>query len=353
MSGNDLPDSLPGALVFRALNGLNRFKLLATLLLVVTLGRPDCSYSQVLEKVKIGLPDFSISFLPFHLAQSQGFFRAEALEVELIRISIPVSMVALMNKEIDYAAPTGSVLASGVRGLPLKVIMYSLRTPLHALMVKPEIKSLAELKGRVIGIASGTTEAILRAILAHGKMALEKDVKFTLITESSNRLGALSAGRMDGAVLPPPFSVQAERMGLRRLISAGEVPEIVEGKIAFPPPTGLGVHGDKLQSQPQQIKQMVRAVLKSHDFIRTRKNDTIKIVSNWLKVDNAIATGSYDAFYSSMSPEGSVTEPFMEAVIDQLGQSLKVSEKVPTARVVDFTIVKDVLGDLRRPPTTR
>jgi NitT/TauT family transport system substrate-binding protein len=285
--------------------------------------------------------------LPFHLAQSQGFFRAEGLEVELVRISIPVSMVALMNKEIDYAAPTGSVLASGVRGLPLKVIMYSLRTPLHALMVKPEIKSLAELKGRVIGIASGTTEAILRAILAHGKMALEKDVKFTLITESSNRLGALSAGRMDGAVLPPPFSVQGEKMGF---ISAGEVPEIVEGKIAFPPPTGLGIHGDKLQSQPQQIKQMVRAVLKSHDFIRTRKNETIKIVSNWLKVDNAIASGSYDAFHSSMSPEGWVPEPFMEAVVEQLGQSLKVSEKVPTARVVDFRIVRDILGESRKTP---
>jgi NitT/TauT family transport system substrate-binding protein len=356
MSGNNLPDSLPKALVFHGLNGLNfltglnRFKCLLALFLIVTLARPDCSDSQVLEKVKIGLPDFSISFLPFHLAQSQGFFRAEGLEVELIRISIPVSMVALMNKEIDYAAPTGSVLASGVRGLPLKVIMYSLRTPLHALMVKPEIKSVVELKGRVIGIASGTTEAILRAILAHGKMALEKDVKFTLITESSNRLGALSAGRMDGAVLPPPFSVQGEKMGFRRLISAGEVPEIVEGKIAFPPPTGLGVHGDKLQSQPQQIKQMVRAVLKSHDFIRTRKNETIKIVSNWLKVDNAIATGSYDAFYSSMSPEGWVPEPFMEAVVEQLGQSLKISEKVPAARVVDFRIVRDILGESRKTP---
>lgn len=353
MCGNNLSDSLARAQVFNPLNGLNRFKLLPTLLLIAALAQPDCSFSQTLEKVKVGLPDFSISFLALQVAQSQGFFRAEGLEVELIRISIPVSIIALMNKEIDYATPTGSVLAGAVRGLPLKVVMYSLRTPLHALLVKPEIKSLAELKGRVISIASGTTEAILRAILAHGKMALEKDVKVLLITESSNRLGALSAGRMDGAVLPPPFSVQAEKLGLRRLISAAEVPEIVEGKIAFPPPTGLGVHSDKLQSHPQQIKQMVRALLKSHDFIRTRKNDTVKIVTNWLKVDNAVATGSYDAFYSSMSPEGWVTEPFMEAVIDQLGQSLKVSDKVPAARVVDFTIVKDVFGESTRTPATR
>src|SRR5919106_1946125 len=86
--------------------GLNRFKLLPTLLLIAALARPDCSFSQTLEKVKVGLPDFSISFLPLQVAQSQGFFRAEGLEGELIRISIPVSIIALMNKEIDYATPT-------------------------------------------------------------------------------------------------------------------------------------------------------------------------------------------------------------------------------------------------------
>jgi ABC-type nitrate/sulfonate/bicarbonate transport system substrate-binding protein len=153
---------------------------------------------------------------------------------------------------------------------------------------------------------------------------------------------------MDGAILPPPFSVRAEKMGLRRLMAAGEVPEIADARIAFPPPAGLGVHNDKLQSQPQQIRQMVRATLKAHDFIRERKNDTVKIISDWLKVDSSIAAGSYDAYISSMSPEGSVSEPFMEAVIEQQSQALKVTEKVPVAKVVDFTIVRKTFAELSR-----
>ena len=137
----------------------------------------------------------------------------EGLEAELIRISNPVAMIALLNKEIDYAVATGSVLASAVRGLPLRVVMYSLRTPLHALLVKPEIKLLQEIKGKIIGVATGTTEAILRAMMVHANLS-ENDVRILLISESSSRLNALSIGRMDGAILPPPFSVQAEKIGL-------------------------------------------------------------------------------------------------------------------------------------------
>src|SRR6266403_5260178 len=128
------------------------------------------AFPQTAGKIKIGLPDFSISFLSVKIAQSQGLFVSEGLDAELIRISNPVAMIALLNKEIDYAASTGSVLASAVRGLPLKVVMYSLRTPPHALIVKPEIKTPPEIKEKIIGVATGTTEGILRAIMVHAKL---------------------------------------------------------------------------------------------------------------------------------------------------------------------------------------
>jgi NitT/TauT family transport system substrate-binding protein len=319
----------------------------AIILLVAAFFNPNDSSAQTLTKVKIGLPDFSISFLSVKVAQLQGLYQAEGLDAELIRISNPVAMIALMNKEIDFAASTGSVFASAVRGLPLRVVMYSLRTPFHSLLVKPEIKSLREIRGKVIGVATGTTEGILRAMMVHAGLA-DKDVKILLISESSSRLNALSVARIDGAILPPPFSVQAEKMGLKRLIGAAEVPEIIDGRIAFPPPSGLGVNSDKLQSQPQQIRQVVRAILKAHDFIRSRKNDTVGMISDWLKVDSPIAAGSYDAYVSSMSVEGWVPEPFMEAVIEQQAQALKVTEKVPLGKVADFRILKEVLADSRR-----
>jgi hypothetical protein len=82
-------------------------------ILLVTLGNAK-SFAQTLDKVKIALPDFSISFLPLRVAQTQGFYQREGLEAEMIRISNPVAMIALMNKELDYAASTGSVLDAAV-----------------------------------------------------------------------------------------------------------------------------------------------------------------------------------------------------------------------------------------------
>jgi hypothetical protein len=50
------------------------------------------------------------------------------------------------------------------------------------------------------------------------------------------------------------------------------------------------------------------------------------------KVDSSIASGSYDAYVFSMSLEGWVPEPFMEAVIEQQVQVLKVTENGRSAK---------------------
>jgi len=54
------------------------------------------------------------------------------------------------------------------------------------------------------------------------------------------------------------------------------------------------------------------------------------------------------AYLGSMSPEGWVPEPFMEAVIEQQVQALKVTEKVPLGKVADFKILREVLAEQRK-----
>jgi hypothetical protein len=93
---------------------------------------------------------------------------------------------------------------------------------------------------------------------------------------------------------------------------------------------------------------MVRSTLQAHDFIRTRKNETVKIISDWLKVDSSVAAGSYDAYISSMSPEGSVPDAFMQSVVEQQKHALKISDRVLVDRVADFTIVRKTFAELPR-----
>jgi NitT/TauT family transport system substrate-binding protein len=299
------------------------------------------------KKIRVGVASFSISFLPLRIAQAKGFFREEGLDVELVRISTPVSLIALMNNEIDYATSTGSLLVSSVKGLPLKVVMYFLRTPLHDLIAKPEFRSMQDLKGRVVAVSEigATPEVVLRAMLGHAKMN-SKDVRVLQISASNSRFESLILGRIDAAILPPPYSVHAEIKGFKRLMSVAEVPEVTEGKVAIPPPAGLGVNNEKLQSNPQQIKQMIRAVLKSQDFIHTQKVETTQIISDWLKVDGSVANGSYDSYRLSMSPNGLVSDLVIESNIDELRRNFKIPEKTPVMKAADFSIAKEALTEL-------
>jgi NitT/TauT family transport system substrate-binding protein len=302
-----------------------------------------------IERVRIGTPSpASIAVLQIKIAELKGFFRDEGIQVEVVQMRVPVSMVALMTKEIDYATPAGTLLVSAVKSLPLRVAMYFLRAPLHVLNAKPEIRTMADLKGKAVGIGGigEATEPMLSAMLRSAKIDPEKEIKVLQVSGSGSRFAALTAGLMDAAVLPPPYNLQAEARGYRRLMSVAQVPEILDGTVALPPPTGLGVNVEKLQNSPAQVKKLIRAFLKSHNFIRSQKPETTKIFSEWLKLDAPMAAGAYDMYVGAMSGDGLVKETAVAAAVDQVRQELKIKQSISSSNVIDFSVLKEALTEL-------
>jgi ABC-type nitrate/sulfonate/bicarbonate transport system substrate-binding protein len=319
---------------------------------IFLLFRGNFAWAQVLgkgiERVRIGTPSpASIAVLQIKIAELKGFFRDEGIQVEVVQMRVPVSMVALMTKEIDYATPTGTLLVSAVKALPLRVAMYFLRAPLHVLNAKPEIRTIAELKGKAVGIGGigEATEPMLRAMLRSAKIDPEKEIKVLQVSGSGSRFAALTAGLMDAAVLPPPYNLQAEAQGYRRLTSVAEVPEVLDGTVALAPPTGLGVNVEKLQNNPAQVKKIIRALLKSHNFIRFQKTETTKILSEWLKLDQSSAAGAYDMYVGAMSGDGLVKETAVAAAVDQVRQDLKLKQPIASSNVIDFAVLKEALTE--------
>lgn len=301
----------------------------------------NLSQAQPIEKVRVGMPSFSLSFIAPRVAQAKGFFQAEGLEVELIQMATNISIVALTTKDIDYSTASGAALRSAVRGLPVKVVMYFNGRPLHVLVVKPEVRSLQELRGKVLGFAGygDTTEFMLRAMLRQANMDMEKDVKALQVSGSGARLTALLAGKVDAAILPPPFNFEAESKGFRRLLAAADVFEAST--------SGLSLHVDKLRDSAGQVKRMNRALLKTQSFIRDNKSETVKVISEWLKLEPAVAASSYDIYVRGVSSDGLVSDRILEFDIERARQSLKVKEPVPIDRVVDFSILKEMLHEAK------
>ena len=179
---------------------------------------------------------------------------------------------------------------------------------------------------------------MLRAILQRSAMDMEKDVQPFGVSGSGQRLGALLAGKLDAAVLPPPFNFEAESKGFVRLIN---VADVFETSVS-----GLSVHNDSMREKPAQIKRMLRALIKAQNFIRTNKNDSVRVIADWLKLEPAIAQASYDIYVKGMSLIGIVPDRVLESDIERARKEQQIKDPVPVGRVVDFSLQREALNEL-------
>ena len=317
-----------------------RVTFLIVLAVCVLLTAAECSLAQSLERVRIGMPSLSLSFIAPQVAYARGFFRDEGLDAEIIRIATNIGIVAVTTKEIGYTTAVGAGLRSAVRGLPLKVITYFNGRPMHVLVAKPELKALPDLRRKVIGFAGygDSTEFMLRAILRQAGLELEKDVQAFQVSGSGQRLQALLSGKLDAAIVPPPFNFEAESKGFVRLMAAADVFETSV--------SGLALHVDTLRDKPAQVKRMLRALLKAQNFIRSNKPESVRVIADWLKLEPGIAQSSYDIYVKGMSLNGMVSERVLETDIERARKEQQVKESVPVAKIVDFGMLKEALTEL-------
>jgi NitT/TauT family transport system substrate-binding protein len=313
---------------------------LAVLVSAASVSCADTVFAQHLEKVRIGMPSLSLSFIAPQVAYVKGFFRDEGIDAEIIRIATNIGIVAVTTKEIGYTTAVGAALRSSVRGLPIRVITYFNGRPLHVLVARPEIRALPDLRKKIIGFAGygDSTEFMLRAILRQAGMELEKDVQAFQVSGSGQRLQALLSGKLDAAIVPPPFNFEAESKGFVRLMAAADVFETSV--------SGLALHVDTLKEKPTQVRKMLRAVLKAQNFIKNNKAESVRVIADWLKLEPGIAQASYDIYVKGMSLNGIVPDRVLETDIERARKEQQVKEPVPVGRVIDSGPLRESLNEL-------
>ncbi|HSE90396.1 MAG TPA: ABC transporter substrate-binding protein, partial [Candidatus Binatia bacterium] len=136
-------------------------------LIVLFLAIGATPISAQLKKVRFSTTGISTSDIPFKVAQLKGFWREEGLDVEVILIRGAVGMQALLGGSVDYTSASGSTIAAAVRGLPVKLVFISSAKPMFELVSQAQIKSVQDLKGKIVGISSrgGSNDLMMQLIL--------------------------------------------------------------------------------------------------------------------------------------------------------------------------------------------
>jgi NitT/TauT family transport system substrate-binding protein len=296
--------------------------------------------SRAVDDVKIASTGPAVSTLPLEIAARKGFFRDEGLEVLTITMRTNIAVNALLTRNVDYATPSTSIIKAATGGLPVKLVFVLQGRPDYFLIARKEIRSIKELKGKRIAIGSfgATADLALRTVITEEGLDFDRDLVRLQMGGNSARYTSLITGTVDATVLSPPFNLQAEKAGYKDLLWLGERLEL--------PLAGLGVRDETIQKTPKQILAMIRAVFRAIAFAKAHPEETMRMLVNWLRVDQEVAAKSYELGKRSWSEGGVVSDAAVKVVVDQSILELKAKDAVPLDKVRNWTFAEQARHEL-------
>ncbi len=311
-------------------------KLLILIAIVIFLGAP----AQALERIRIAVSNPNMPNLTVAMAQKNGLFKDETLEAEIIRMNPNVAITALATGDVDYCQLFGAVVGGAIVGLPVRIVAGFLDNWPMTLIAQPELKSLKDLKGKTLGISSfgATPDVAARMMIKHAGIDADKEIKILALGSDAARLTALKQRVVDVVVISPPADTQMEKQGYRILARAYEL-------FSFPY-LGLGTHMRKIKDKPDEIRRVIKATIRANRFIRDNRDEAVRALIAWGKVEREFAYASYDALRSLFNADGAVPEDGLKLVIEQARRNAKVTREIMPNEVVDLTFLREAQAEL-------
>ncbi len=174
-----------------------------------------------LKPFRIGISAPVVTIFPVWMGEIGGFYEKEGLKVEVITMEGGSRGVQVLLSGEIQAMHVGlaPVVQANKQGADLRLVTSTGNTIPITIFGAAAIKSTAELKGKTIGISTFGSETDIAISIALKQIGLSRqDVTISQIGGSSQRFGALSAGRIDAAPLLEPGITMAKEKGFNPLL---------------------------------------------------------------------------------------------------------------------------------------
>ena len=292
------------------------------------------------DRVRLALPAKSMGYLPLFIALHRGFFKDEAIDIEIPMMLPQLAHNALMSGEVDYHGVADSALRLAARGAPLKAIFFGAMRPNYFLMAKPQVKSVSELRGKLIGMVrfGDTVELATRIALSREGLDPQKDAIPIMIGLPTTRVAALAAGSIDATIAVPPDNVLLKQKGFRELLFLGDAVEF--------PSNGFATTDRQLTEKRDLTKRTLRALYRGLTFARERPDDSIQIIEREWKVDNTVARESYASLAKSFSRDGTASDAGIKFHLQQIQTLDKGAGDISLNKVVDFRLLEEIRREI-------
>jgi NitT/TauT family transport system substrate-binding protein len=214
------------------------------------------------------------------VAEDQGFFRKQGLDVRLVYVragNVALSALAAGESPFYFGSGTGVTLGAVAGGLDGVFVAGLVNRLTGTFIVQPQIKSPAELKGKSIGVQSigGGIWMITMLVLDHWGLEPKRDrISLRIVGDEAVLAQALTTNIIEGTYLGYTFGSLMKRQGFNVLADLATL------KIPYQS-TGVFVRRSFLNSSPDTVEKVLRAMIQATAFIEKPENKTAVMTSLW------------------------------------------------------------------------
>jgi NitT/TauT family transport system substrate-binding protein len=306
------------------MNNRNRFLALFVGLLFLG-GAPFVAETQT---IRVGYPSLATGFAASWVTADRGIWKKHGLDVQLIFLrGGGRTVAALVSDSVDFILGSDlGVVTAIVQGASLVRLGVTTNTLGYSIVVQPSIKTIRDLKGKIVGITPGRDAAYARVVklLRDNGMDASKDVTFLTVGDGgpAARVAALSTGVIHASMFTPPSDMISEKAGMR-ILSRIDVANVGGGINTTP---------QYIQKNRPQALRFLRGYMEGIHYLKTHKNESLKIFSKYVRnPDLGIMAYLYDEISTraekDLRPQTEAVRALIELAALDFPQAKKLTEK--------------------------
>ncbi len=309
-------------------------------LLSLGLGAPALAQDKVTLRLGFNANSArNIAQLPYATVQSKGFLARENIDIKMVPLMGTTSMVVALDKgDVDVTGTASPyMIEAALKGSDAVAVIGGPANTMYSLIAKPQIKSVGELKGKVIAMSAPADTITLSTRLLLEKGGLKDgDYRTKQVIGSNQRGDCLVKGECDAVPLGQPDDIVFLQNGYRKLGDSLEVIPVLQFNVIAARRAWASEHKDA-------VTRLARAFGSAFKFLRdpaNRDEVTKSIVATTgapAEVARAILNLYYEPDRGIMPRQAEISMPGMAEVIELLVASGQINGPPPSAdRFVDL-----------------
>jgi NitT/TauT family transport system substrate-binding protein len=291
------------------------------------------------ELIRVGYPSLATGFAPSWVTSDKGIWKKQGLDVELVFLrggSRTVS--ALIGGSVDFIFGSDlGVTTAILQGASLTRVGVTTNTLGYSLVTQPNVKTVRDLKGKIIGITPGRDAAYARVVklLRDNGMDASKDVTFLSVGDGgpAARVAALSAGVIHATMFTPPSDLISERAGMKVLTKI-DVPNVG---------AGINTTAAYLQKNRPMSVRFLKGYMEGIQYLKSHKEESLKIFSRSVRnSDLTIMANLYEEITTRVEPGLRPQPEAVRALLDLAALDYPQAEKLTEKDNWDLSLIDEI-----------